>query len=349
MRKKIVLAAGGTGGHVFPAFAVAEVLRDQGHDVLWSTDSRGLKYKSHWQGLDPIVTWSASPANKVKFIMMNGFGVIQALWFFIKNRPHVVVGFGGYPCVPAVAAAQILRIPTIIHEANATLGLANKVLARNARAVCLSFAGGYPKSIVTGNPVRPAIASLAEQNYTPHEKLNILVFGGSLGAKIFTDLMPQVLTNMTEEFRNSISLVQQVVDDDVRSGLAKIYEDIGVDAVLVPFINDMPQQLGQADLVIARSGASTVAELTCAGKPAIFIPYPHHGDRQQYANAEFCAKAGGAVVLDEKDGLEHIASTMQGFLASRPDLPGMAKAMKSLGMPKAAWALADVVLENASN
>lgn len=347
MKKKIILAAGGTGGHVFPAFAVAEVLRGQGHDVRWATDSRGLKYKSHWRGVEPMVTYSSSPANKIKFIVMNGFGVLQALCSFIKNRPHAVVGFGGYPCVPAVAAAQILGIPNIIHEANATLGLANKVLAKNAKAVCLSFAGDSPKSIVTGNPVRPAIAALADKNYSQHEKLNILVFGGSLGAKIFADLMPTVLSNMTEEFRTSISLVQQVVDDDVRFGLAKIYEDIGVNATLVPFINDMPEQLEAANLVIARSGASTIAELTCAGKPAIFIPYPHHGDRQQYANANFCAKAGGALVLDEKDGLEQIASTLQGFLASRPDLPAMASAMKSLGMPKAAWTLAEIIIKNA--
>lgn len=347
MMKKIVLAAGGTGGHVFPAFAVAEVLREEGHDVRWATDRRGLKYESHWQGAKPIVTASASPAGKIKFAAQMSTGVQQALVSFIKNRPDVVVGFGGYPCVPAVVAAQVLGIPTVLHEANATLGLANKVLAKNAKAVALSFNGDTKNAHLTGNPVRPAIARLADLPFEQNEKLNILVFGGSLGAKIFADLMPLVLERMTPEFRASIALTQQVVDEDVKADLENRYKAMGVDATLVPFINDMPDQLAKAHLVIARSGASTVAELTCAGRPAVFIPYPHHGDRQQYANAKFCVDAGGALMLDEKDGLDTVAGALQAFLASRPDLAAMAKSMKLLGKPKAAWTLAALIVKTA--
>ncbi len=347
MTKKIVLAAGGTGGHVFPAFAVAEVLKEQGHEVYWATDKRGLKYAQFWSGPKPIVTHSASPANKLKFAALNGMGLAQAKTAFLFNRPDIVVGFGGYPCVPTVLAGQLLGIPTIVHEANATLGLANKLLARNAKAVAVSFENKHPKAVLTGNPVRPAIARLAEGSYNKDDKLDLLVFGGSLGAKIFAELIPAVLEKMTPTYRSAIKVMQQVVDEDMRFILAKKYKDMVEHATLVAFIDDMPGELAKADLVISRSGASTVAELTCAGIPAIFIPYPHHGDRQQYENAKFCAEAGGAVLLDEKDGMETLTGALHAFWAQSPDLSGMAKAMKTLGRPKAAWTLAELIVKTA--
>lgn len=344
-KKSIILAAGGTGGHVFPAFATAEVLREQGHDVSWATDRRGLKYAHHWQGHSPMVISAASPVNKTIFALKMGAGFAHALVSLLVKRPHAVVGFGGYPSVPVVLAAQVLGIPTLVHEANATIGLANRFLGRKAKAIAVSFPDDHSKAILTGNPVRPAIAELADMLYAPGDKLNLLVFGGSLGARIFEQIMPSALAA-----RADIRLTQQVVDDEGRAGLDIIYKDMGIEASLLPFIEDMPGALKAADLVISRSGASTVAELTATGKPAVFIPYAHHGDAQQYANARAAEAAGGAVVIDEKMGIDNAVAQLSQFLASldTAKLTQMAGAMKALGNPKAAWTLAELIVTKAA-
>ena len=344
MKKRIILAAGGTGGHVFPAFATAEVLREQGHEVYWATDKRGLKYAHHWQGPKPIVTMAASPANKVNFAAKMGLGFTQSFAALTKIRPHAVVGFGGYPSVPVVLAAQLFKIPTLVHEANATIGMANRFLGRDAKAIAVSFPDKHPKAILTGNPVRPPIAALAEASYIKSDVLSVLVFGGSLGAKIFEEVIPRSFRDLGRKVR----LTQQVVGDEARAQLAETYKDLGIDATLLPFVEDMPQALKDADLVISRSGASTLAELTAAGRPAVFIPYAHHADAQQYANAKAAVDAGGAVMIDEKDGVDAAVGKLTVFLAGQPDLPRMAAAMKALGNPKAAWTLAELIVTKAA-
>lgn len=347
MTKRIILAAGGTGGHVFPAFAVGEVLRDQGHDVHWATDKRAVKYQTHWQGAKPIVTASAAPASKLKFMIHTFIGMLQSFAHLVRIRPHIVVGFGGYPSAPMLFAAQALGIPTIVHEANATVGLANKVLGRAAKKIAVSFASDLPKTVLTGNPVRPDIAALADLPYRLGDTLHVLVFGGSLGARIFETLIPEALKILPQELRSRLYLTQQVVEDEARERLRKQYAEMKIDAILEPFIDDMPAELRNADLVICRSGASTLAELTAAGRPAILIPYAHHADRQQYANAAAAMQAGGAVLLDEQDGAERLIDALRGFLASNPDLNAMAAAMKSLGKPRAAWTLAELIVTTA--
>lgn len=347
MSKRILLVAGGTGGHVFPAFAVAEVLRGQDHDVYWATDRRAVKYQTHWQGHKPIVTRSAAPANKLTFMIETCIGMTQSLVHLIRVRPHIVVGFGGYPSAPMLFTAQALGIPTLIHEANATIGLANRVLGRGAKKIAVSFESSLPKTVLTGNPVRPDIAAIADVPYEVGDTLNLLVFGGSLGAKIFETLIPDVLKTLPEETRKTIYLTQQVVGEGPREQLQKQYEDMGIEATLLHFIDDMPAELQTAHLVISRSGASTLAELTAAGRPAVFIPLTLHTDRQQYANAAAAMQAGGAVLLDELDGIERVTEALRGFLAQRQDLPAMAAAMKSLGRPRAAWTLADLIVTTA--
>lgn len=348
MSKRIFLAAGGTGGHVFPAFATAEVLLDQGHDLYWVTDARGLKYKHHWQGKNtPLETQAASPANKIKFALKMGVGFIQSFVHLLKHKPDVVLGFGGYPSVPIVLAAQIMGIPTLVHEANATIGLANRFLGKNSKAIAVSFPDKHPKAVLTGNPVRPAIAALAERPFEMGDQLDILVFGGSLGATIFETIIPSVMERLSADLRKRVRLTQQVVDDTARAALTLRYKNMGVEAALLPFVEDMQAALETAHLVICRSGASTVAELTAVGRPAVFIPYAFHGDNQQYANARAAADAGGAILLDEKHGAEQVTGALQAFLAMKPDWTAMASAMKNLGKPTAAWTLSELVVKTA--
>lgn len=348
----ILLSAGGTGGHMTPARALAHDLLARGLRVALATDKRGLKYVPMFGEIQThlIPSGTAAPglAGKLKGLAGLVFGILQAFWLLLKTRPSLVVGFGGYPSVPAVYAAQKLGIPTLIHEQNAVIGKANRFLARRAAGVALSLPGEKGYGVVTGNPVRPEIAALFNQAYPapkPGGELRILVMGGSLGAAVFSDVMPEAFAGLPADDRARLFLTQQCRADSLEAVRAR-YKAAGIKAELHEFIQDVAGELKKAHLVIARSGASTVAEITTAGRPAIFVPYPHHKDQQQKRNAETVAQAGGAwVILEAGFTPESLRARIESFLQTPSLLLKSAEGARSCGNPNAAEKLGDLVVD----
>lgn len=346
----IILSAGGTGGHVLPAAALAEELRARGFPVILVTDKRGVRYKNHFGDVPVTVlaagTLGSGLAGKIKGVAALGLGVVQAFMLLLKTRPAVVVGFGGYPSFPAVFAAQCLGVPTVLHEQNAVLGKANAMLMGRAKRVALSLPGQeqYTHVVVTGNPVRKDIIAQTQRDYiAPEGILRVFVMGGSLGASVFASVVPQTLAALPEEDRMHLEVIQQCRAADLEK-VALIYKDAGIPARLGEFFDDVPEILSLSHLVICRSGASTVAELAAAGRPALFVPYPHHADQQQLANARPLEDAGAAWIMEEESFTEAaLLAKMRQFL-SRPDILRVAaEKARACGRPDAAAKLADTV------
>lgn len=349
----ILISSGGTGGHMSPASALAQDLVWRGYCVELATDDRGLKFTGMFKDVPVNTVKSGTAAGGIKGKIKGGINLLRGFfqaWKLVTNkRPAVVIGFGGYPSVPAVLVAQILGIPTIIHEQNATLGLANKILAPRAKILALSLSlseNKYEaKSVITGNPIRPEIALLTEQAYDPPiGLLRVLVMGGSLGASVFADVVPKAILRLSEDDRKRIKITQQVRAaemDEVRG----LYEGVGIDATLAPFFDNVAQELAMAHVVICRSGASTVAEVSAAGKPAIFVPYPHHKDQQQKKNALGLANYGGAWIMTEGDLFtpQALQEKLEAFLRSAVILQDTAEKAKRFGKPDAAKRLGDLV------
>lgn len=354
MSSKIILSAGGTGGHMFPAFALAAELKSRGHQVSLITDPRGAKYKDQHPDLEFHVvkadTLRTGLVAKLRTAVMLMVGIGQAFMLMRKEKPQAVVGFGGYPSFPGVLAAQALGIPTILHEQNAVLGKANKIVAGGARKIALSLPGAttmpaswQAKTVVTGNPVRAELAGLPEYE-APMENgpFNILVLGGSQGATVFSKMLPEAIALLSAKTR--LHIVQQCRAADI--GMVRTaYDVMGMKPRLETFITDVPAQMAIAHLIIARSGASTVSEVASAGRPAIFVPYPYHKDQQQKANAQVLSVAGGAVLLEEP-GLtpQILAKQLENLMGNPAQLSAMAKAAKSCAQGNAAARLADVIL-----
>lgn len=353
----ILLSSGGTGGHMTPAQALAEDLRSRGFRIELATDERGMKYQHMFGEIPAHVlrsgTFGAGAMGKIKGAANLGMGFGQALMLIMKLKPKLVVGFGGYPSVPAVYAAQKMGVPTIIHEQNAIIGNANAFLARKAARIALSLPvvqglddSERMRSVVTGNPVRPDIAALYTQPYPNlgHETpLRIFVMGGSLGAKVFSDIVPQTLAKLSAEYRQRLYVVQQCRNDDLES-VRRTYEVAGIKCDLRSFFDDVAGELSKAHLIIGRSGASTVAEVTTAGRPAIFVPYPHHKDQQQKMNAETVADAGGAWVMTEGGfTTEALLARIETFLQNPSILFRAAEKSRSCGKPDAARKLGNLV------
>ena len=356
MSSEIVLSAGGTGGHMFPAFSLAAELKSRGHDVALVTDSRGAKYQDQHPAIAFHVvraeTLRPGLAAKIKMIAALLVGTGQAYVLFKKKRPQAVVGFGGYPSFPAVLAAQALGIPTFLHEQNAVLGRANKMVATGARKIALSLPNisALPKkwqgkSVVTGNPVRAELAMLPPYDMPmDHGSFNILILGGSQGASVFSNLLPDAIKLLPDAMRARLNIVQQCRAADI--GMVRTaYEVMGVRARLETFFNDVPAQMAACHLLIARSGASTVAEVASAGRPAVFVPYPYHADQQQKANAEVLSGAGAAVLLEEPHLTPSIlAKQLENLMEHPAQLAQMAKAARECAQDNAASRLADVIL-----
>jgi UDP-N-acetylglucosamine--N-acetylmuramyl-(pentapeptide) pyrophosphoryl-undecaprenol N-acetylglucosamine transferase len=356
MSSEIVLSAGGTGGHMFPAFALAAELKQRGVPVSLVTDIRGTKYQDQHPDLAFHVvkadTLRPGLIAKIKMLAALAIGTGQAYRLLRKIKPHAVVGFGGYPSFPAVLAAQALGIPTILHEQNAVLGRANKIVAGGARKIALSMdsranlsPAWQQKIVITGNPVRAGLDSLpAYQGPMMNGQFTILVLGGSQGASVFSKILPQAIALLPDKQR--VSIVQQCRAADI--GMVRTeYDVMGVRARLETFINDVPAQLQAAHLVIARSGASTVAEVAAAGRPAVFVPYPWHKDQQQKANAMTLSAVGGAVLLEEP-GLtpEILAKHLENLMQHPAELERMAKAARAQAKENAAARLADAILNS---
>ena len=355
-RGPIVLAAGGTGGHVFPARALAEALTARGWRIALVTDMRGTAFGESMAGVEThrirAATLSGGIAGKIRGALQLGMGFIQARALLRRLAPSAAVGFGGYPSVPTMAAASGARVPTLIHEQNAVLGRANRLLAPRVDRIATAFAtvlGIRPddrkKIVLTGNPVRAAIAAIGARPYparmSAEEPLRVLVFGGSQGARILSDVTPAAFAALPADARARMRIVQQCRSEDLERVRA-VYEDAAIHAELATFFEDMPARLAAAHLVIARAGASTIAEATVAGRPIVFVPYRRAMDDHQTANARAVAEAGAGWAMAEDDfTAPALAARIGGFL-SDPDLLRAAAARSlATGRPDAAERLAD--------
>lgn len=363
----VTLAAGGTGGHIFPAIAVAEELLSRGHTVSLVTDARGQGFgnvsASGSDGstgrLDEVAVHRISASGigggllaKARGAVSIGIGVVQARRLFSRLKPSCVVGFGGYPSVPTMVAATSRGLPTLIHEQNAVLGRANRLVARRASEIATSFretAGIQPpdaeKAMLTGNPVRAAFSKVRSLGYPtigPNgEGVRLLVLGGSQGARILSDVVPRALAEMPPTLRRRFAVTQQCRPEDLER-VREAYAAAGVPAELGIFFDDVPARLAAAHIVISRAGASTVAELAEVGRPAILVPYPHALDDHQTANARAIEALGGAWLMPDSGFTpEALIARLENFVNLPKKLTDAAAAMKAAGGLNAASALAD--------
>lgn len=356
----IVLAAGGTGGHVFPAEALARELLGRGVPVVLITDKRGSRF-----GDDVSIpihrVHARNPGNNIfgmiRAVGAMAVGAFQANYILKKIRPAVVVGFGGYPSLPTLCAAARLGIPIVLHEQNAIMGRANRALLSRATMVATSFPqmtkmpDNYQHLTVhTGNPVRPIFAALRSTPYNAptidgDEPIRLLVFGGSQGARIFGHVVPRALALLPEQFRRRLMVTQQCRPENIESARAA-FAGAGIEAELSTFIHDMPERMAASHLVICRSGGATVAELTAIGRPAILAPLPYGHAGEQFANAEIIAAAGGAWIMpDAALTPESLAKRLEALFALPINMAKTAAAARAWGNITAADKLADCVLE----
>ena len=357
--KLIVLSSGGTGGHVFPAQALAERLLARGHRLCLITDRRGDSYGEAFAGIDTRFIQAAGvsgrgPVAKAVAVFRLGIGFLQARRLLRELQPDVVVGFGGYPTIPTLLAASHLKIRTVIHEQNAVLGRANRLLAPRATKIATAFKttaflrdADLERSVWTGNPVRPDIRDIRDMPYPEFgtdRPIRILVTGGSQGASVFASVVPEALAALPEPLRRRVRVTQQCRREDL-AAVRAAYAGSGIEATLSNFFNDIPQRLAAAHLVICRAGASTTAELTSAGRPAILVPYPHAIDDHQTANAARLCDSGGAWLIPDGDFTAEVLTARLLSLFSMDTTLEMAAACAGrVGMPEAAERLADVVL-----
>ena len=355
----IVLAAGGTGGHIFPAEALARALLTRGLRVALVTDRRGGKFSDDLSV--PVHRIHAHKfgnglSGKLKGIAFMALGYVQARLLLRKLKPAAVIGFGGYPSAPTVYAAAVAHIPVILHEQNAVLGRANRVLMGQAQLIATSFpqvaglrgGGNAPRLVQTGNPVRPAFAGLRTQPYPAMREdgtLNLFVMGGSQGARIFSSVVPQALGLLPESLRRRIAVAQQCRSEDLELARTN-FSGAGIDAELASFFRDVPERMARCHLAICRAGGSTIAELTAIGRPSILVPLPHGHQMEQIANAEALAEAGGAWVIPQ-DGFtpEALAVRLEALLTLPATREKTAAAARAWGTVAAAENLADCVAD----
>lgn len=359
-RKPLIfaIAAGGTGGHMFPAGALAKELKRRGHRIVLISDPRGLQYSDLFEGVESHLVESGTFAlgglsGKIKTFFALAKGTLKAGWLLIKLSPAGVIGFGGYPVVPTMAAARLLSIPYCLHEQNAILGRANRALAGAARAIAISFEktgkirpGNLTKTYLTGNPVRREIAALGRKPYPSlgaDHVIRLLVMGGSQGAAVFSEIVPEALSILPKAVRGRLQVTQQCRQKDLER-VKKAYKSHGIAAEVFPFIQDIPGRLLWAHLVIGRAGASTLFELTAAGRPSILVPFPSAMDDHQSANAAFLKGAGAAWVFAEKEFTSPaLAKLVQRLVVNQTLLKAAAGAALGIGRPEAAERLADLV------
>ena len=308
----IILTAGGTGGHIYPAESLAVELLHRGFQVAFYTDSRGL---SNYQGIlkdlptTSILSGSVvgkSFATKILSLSKVALGVCQAIYYMLRHRPRAVVGFGGYASFPTALAAVCLRIPLVIHEQNSVMSRTNRLLARFATRTAQSFRNArntpvQAKQFLSGMPIRANIVQLYSHLYTPHDdKFNLLILGGSQGAKIFAEVIPQAIAMFDCEIQKKLHIIQQCRKGDEEI-LQKTYQSMACTTTISPFFTDMFQLYTQTDLMITRAGASSVYEIAAAGIPSIMVPLPTAADNHQYYNAKELSDHGGTILIEQKD------------------------------------------------
>ena len=353
----VVLAAGGTGGHIFPAEALADELIARGCRVALVTDRRGRGFADRLPAVETHRISAGGLAGggllrRARSALELAVGLFQARGLIHRLAPQVAIGFGGYASVPTMLAAHRAGLPTILHEQNAVLGRANRLLAGRATRIATSFAAmpgaaalDPGKVVVTGNPVRAAVAAVGDLPYPtldPGAPVRLLVLGGSQGARVFSRVVPAAVALMPQGLRARLRLAQQCRPEDLEA-VRTAYERLGVPAELATFFDDMPRHLAAAHLAIARAGASTVAELAAAGRPAILVPFPFAADDHQAANARCAGETGGAWPMPEPTfTAEALAVRLQSLIAEPDALIRAAAAARAAGRRDAATRLADL-------
>lgn len=352
-----LLAAGGTGGHMLPAYALAGELISRGHRVALVSDDRGLKIPGAPAELEahvlPAGRVSGGPVGWVKAALAIRKGRRMAIDLIGDFDPAVVVGFGGYPSLPSLLGARATKRPSVIHEQNAVLGRTNRLMASRVDAIAVAYRNihRFPEALalkrhLTGNPVREEIIAIRDEGFPPLPEdgiLRLLVVGGSLGASILSDVVPAAIAMLPRALLDRLQVVQQCREADIEVVRAK-YAELGVAAECAPYIADFPERLRWAHLVIARAGASTVAELACAGRPAIFVPYPHAMDDHQTYNVVDMVDAGGARSFPQPQFTPgEVAKQIQRLALEPGALAVAARQAASCGLPDATRDLADLV------
>ena len=352
----VLLCAGGTGGHLFPAEALAGALAKRGVTIDLATDRRVAHFKFPARAVHLIPSATVRGRDLVSLARtasLLALGTFKAWRLLGRIRPAVVVGFGGYPTVPPLFAASLRGVPTVLHEQNAVMGRANRMLAARVTRIATGFrtlknvnAQVQAKTAFTGNPIRPAVLEAAKAAYAaPAGELRLLVFGGSQGAHVTAEIVPPAIAQLAPDVRARLRVVQQARAEDLDE-VKRTYADLGVKADCAPFFNDLPARMASAHLIVSRSGASTVAELSAIGRPAIMVPLPHALDQDQFANAGLLAEAGGGIRLEQRDFTpQRLASEIERLAADPAALAKMAAAAKSAGTLDAAERLADLVLQ----
>ncbi len=351
----LIIAAGGTGGHMFPAQALAEAMLAKGWRVKLSTDARGARYTGGFpDAVEVNVVGSATFARggvaqklMVPFRIMGGIGA--AKWRMFRERPTVVVGFGGYPAIPAMAAAWALRIPRMIHEQNGVLGRVNQLFAKRVDQIaCGTWPTQLPGKVKgqhTGNPVRAAILEHAGSPYIPpgDYPMSVLVMGGSQGARVMSDIVPPAIAALPEELRRNIRVSHQARPEDLER-VKNYYESELIKADVQTFFDDVPRQMADAQLVISRSGASTVADVSIIGRPAIWVPYAGAIRDEQTANARQLVEAGAATLMQEAEfEVAPLTAKLTQLLSDEQGMLKMAQAALACGVPDATTRLVQLV------
>jgi len=357
----VLLAAGGTGGHLFPAESLATVLEKRGIAVELATDHRAahFKFPARAVHLIPSATLPGrDPISLARTATLLTLGTAKAWSLLGRIEPEVVVGFGGYPTVPPLLAASWRGIPTVLHEQNGVMGRANRLLGSRVTAIATGFRTlknfnrhWQSKITFTGNPIRPQVVAASTTPYASLAggDLRLLVFGGSQGAHVMAEIVPAAVEKLDSDLRARMSIVQQVRAEDADMVYA-VYARLGVESETAPFFSDLPARMAAAHLVISRSGASTVAELSAIGRPAILVPLPHALDQDQLVNAGVLDAAGGAIRIEQRDFTpERLAAEITALSNDPARLAHMAQAAKSAGTTDAAERLADLVLKVARN
>ncbi|MEW6393086.1 MULTISPECIES: undecaprenyldiphospho-muramoylpentapeptide beta-N-acetylglucosaminyltransferase [unclassified Afipia] len=356
----IMLAAGGTGGHLFPAEALGVALMKRGARVRLMTDSRAVRYGGMFTSDMMDVVPSETVRGRTPWALartgaMLAAGGAMSLALLLRQKPKAVIGFGGYPTLPPLIAAKLLGIPTIIHDSNAVLGRANRLLSTRVSAIATSLPGVLDrdpalagKATVTGTPMRPAILAAAAVPYASPDTtgpLRLLVVGGSQGARIMADIVPPAIEKLEPALWRRLSLVQQVREEDM-SRVRAVYDRLKIEAELAPFFADLPARLAATHLVVSRSGAGTVAELGAIGRPSILVPLPGAIDQDQFANAGVLENAGGAIRIPQNEFTpDRLASEISTLAADPARLTTMATSARSVGRLDAAERLADLAVK----
>lgn len=356
----MILAAGGTGGHLFPAFALAQELARRGIAVDLVTDMRGDRYGSNFPARAIYRVPSATLSGKsvlgyARTAVTLARGVVASWRLMGTLRPSAVVGFGGYPAFPPLVAASLRGIPTALHEQNAVLGRANRMLLSRVSAIATSFervkfldGAAASKARFTGNPVRDVVTKWADTGYVapdPQGPFSLLVFGGSQGARFFSDVVPGAVARLSPELRQRLFIVQQCRPEDMQR-VETAYRVTGVRSQLATFFANLPEEMAKSHLVIGRAGASTVAELTVIGRPSILVPLPHAIDNDQLQNATRLAESGGAWCIEQKElTAERLAGALARLMEAPQALAEAAAAARAQGRPDAVARLADLVGE----